>query len=179
MFNQSNFGIVTKMTLWSSPAPEGFMSCHVAVPEEKDLEVFIDTFRGLLLDNTIQNHPVIGNVPRELGKRGPRKKWWPNGEGMIPDERMRELQKELNLNGWWDANFGLYGPKEIIEVNYKRCVDAFAKIPGSKIRGNPYYPKEGQKYLAADAVPYADTWMQTGVPSMSPICSIQYRGNDG
>ncbi|KAK3900400.1 FAD-linked oxidase-like protein [Staphylotrichum tortipilum] len=157
MFSQSNFGIVTKMTLWSSPAPLGFMSCHIAVPKETDLVPMVDIFRELLKHDVIQNHPVIGNILRELGKRGTKSKCW------------------------WDANFGLYGPHEIIEVNYKRCQEAFKAIPGARLRGNTYYPdaSKGEQYLDAVTVPYDDSWMQTGVPSMAPIVSIQYRGVDG
>ncbi|KAK4155414.1 FAD binding domain-containing protein [Chaetomidium leptoderma] len=179
MFSQSNFGIVTKMTLWSSPAPLGFMSCHIAVPKETDVAPMVDIFRELLKHDVIQNHPVIGNIIRELGKRGTRSKWY-DGKGAIPDWRLEELAKEHGLS-WWDANFGLYGPREILEVNYKRCQEAFKAIPGARLRGNAYYPdaSKGEKYLDAAAVPYDDSWMQTGVPSMAPIVSIQYRGLDG
>ncbi len=179
MFSQSNFGIVTKMTLWSSPAPLGFMSCHIAVPKETDLVPMVDIFRELLKHDVIQNHPVIGNILRELGKRGTRSKWY-DGKGAIPDWRLEELAKEHGLS-WWDANFGLYGPREIIEVNYRRCQEAFKAIPGARLRGNTYYPdaSKGEQYLDAATVPYDDSWMQTGVPSMAPIVSIQYRGVDG
>jgi FAD/FMN-containing dehydrogenase len=179
MFSQSNFGIVTKMTLWSSPAPLGFRSCHIAVPREVDLVQLVDIFRDLLKHDVIQNHPVIGNIQRELGKRGTRSMWY-DGPGAIPDWRLEELAKEHDLS-WWDANFGLYGPKEIIDINYRRCQEAFSAIPGSRLKGNAYYPdaSKGEKYLDAAAIPYDDSWMQTGVPSMAPIVSIQYRGLDG
>ncbi|KAB5536220.1 FAD binding domain-containing protein [Coniochaeta sp. 2T2.1] len=179
MFSQSNFGIVTKMTLWSSPAPHGFKSCHIAVPKETDLVQMVDIFRDLLKHDVIQNHPVIGNILRELGKRGTRSKWY-DGPGAIPDSRLEELAKEHGLS-WWDANFGLYGPKEIIDINFKRCQEAFAAIPGAVLKGNAYYPdaSKGEEFLDAAAVPYHDSWMQTGVPSMAPIVSIQYRGLDG
>ncbi|KAK3689084.1 FAD binding domain-containing protein [Podospora appendiculata] len=177
MFSQSNFGIVTKMTLWASPAPLGFKSCHIAVPKETDLTQLVDIFRSLLQHEVIQNHPVIGNILREIGKRGTRAEWW-SGKGAIPDWRLDEIAKEHNLS-WWDANFGLYGPQELIDFNYRRCEAAFASIPGAKLCGNAYYPAEGETHLDAAAVPYSDSWMQTGVPSMAPIVSIQYRGLDG
>lgn len=179
MFSQSNFGIVTKITLWSSPAPYGFMSCHIAVPLETDLAPMVDIFRELMKHDVVQNHPVIGNILRELGKRGTRSEWY-DGKGAIPDWRLEELARAHGLS-WWDANFGLYGPKEIIDINFRRCKEAFGKIPGAKLRGNAYYPdaSKGEEFLRADAVPYDDSWMQTGVPSMAPIVSIQYRGLDG
>lgn len=177
MFSQSNFGIVTKMTLWSSPAPYGFKSCHIAVPKETDLVQLVDIFRELQKHDVIQNHPVVGNILRELGKRGTRKTWY-DGPGAIPDWRLEELAKELDLS-WWDANFGLYGPQEIIDINFRRCEEAFAAIPGARLRGNSYYPKPGDEFLDAADIDYKDAWLQTGVPSMAPIVSIQYRGLDG
>ncbi|KAK2736472.1 hypothetical protein FQN55_001649 [Onygenales sp. PD_40] len=177
MFNQSNFGIVTKMSLWASPAPEGFMSCHADFENETDLAAVVDTFRELLMKEAIQNHPVIGNITREIGRRGCRKQFF-DGDGAIPYARLKELQKEFGC-GFWDTNFGLYGPREIIEANYKRCEAAILKIPGAKLRGNAYYPKEGQELLKAEDVPPGDRFCQTGVPTMVPIHAVKYRAEDG
>ncbi|PGH15931.1 hypothetical protein AJ79_02098 [Helicocarpus griseus UAMH5409] len=177
MFNQSNFGIVTKLSLWASPAPEGFMSCHADFENETDLALLVETFRGLLMKEAIQNHPVIGNICREIGRRGCRKQFY-DGPSAIPDSRLKELQKEFDC-GFWDTNFGLYGPKEIIEANYKRCEAAILKIPGAKLRGTAYYPREGEEYLRAEDVPPRDRFCQTGVPTMVPINAVKYRGEDG
>lgn len=177
MFNQSNFGIVTKMSLWASPAPEGFMSCHADFENEEDLAPLVDTFRRLLLNDSIQNHPVIGNIPRAIGKRGNRKQFYA-GSDAIPDSRLKELQREFN-QGFWDANFGLYGPKEIIEANYKRVEKEILKIPGAKLRGEAYYPKDGEEFLHAEAVPSHERLVQTGVPTMLPINALNYRAKDG
>ena len=177
MFSQSNFGIVTKMSIWASPSPEGFMICRVDVEEEKDITAMIDTFRTLLLNETIQNHPVIGNVPREMAKRGPRRKFY-DGPGAIPDARMEELKKEFGI-GYWSGRFGLYGPKEMIEFNYKRCEKAFAKVPGAKIEGKAFYPPEGKEFLSPEDLPVEYRTVETGTPTLIPLKSVQYRGDDG
>lgn len=174
MFSQSNFGIVTKMTLWATPAPEGFMQCHLAVPEESDLVPMVDTFRELLLRETIQNHPVIGNVIRAINKLGLRSDFWKK-PGSIPYGRLKEIQAELGL-GFWDATFALYGPKEVMEYNFKRIQEAFARLTGHVLTRTTYYPKNGQKYLRATDVPYD---LQTGNPGLGPLRSIEYRGLDG
>lgn len=174
MFQQSNFGIVTKMTLWASPAPRGFIACKLDVPEEADLAPMVDIFRELLLRETIQNHPVIGNIVREMCKRGPRKQWWPH-KTTVPDWKLKELQKEFDM-GWWDATFALYGPKEVIQFHYKEIEEAFKAIPGARLTKNEYYPKPGDKYVRATDLPLD---LQTGTPTMWPIKTVGYRGEDG
>ncbi|KAJ5463438.1 Vanillyl-alcohol oxidaseC-terminal subdomain 1 [Penicillium sp. IBT 31633x] len=174
MFSQSNFGIVTKMSIWASPAPEGFMRCHLSVPEETDLAPMVDTFRELLLREKIQNHPVIGNVIRELNKRGLRKDFWTE-PCSIPYHRIKEIQAELGL-GFWDATFALYGPKELMEYHLKEIREAFKPIKGHVLKTTPHYPKAGKKYLNALDIPYD---LQTGNPGLRPLSSIEYRGLDG
>lgn len=175
MFSQSNFGIVTKLTLWASPAPEGFMQCHLAVPEETDLAPMVDIFRELLLREKIQNHPVIGNIIRDINKRGLRKDWW-QGPGSIPYHRLKEIQAQLGI-GFWDATFALYGPKEVMEYNFKQIQEAFKPIKGHVLTCQAHYPKNGEKYLNALDVPGTD--LQTGNPGLGPLKSIEYRGLDG
>lgn len=177
MFSQSNFGIVTKLSMWSSPSPEGYMICRVDVEDEEDLGPMIDTFRMLLLNDTIQNHPIIGNVPRELAKHGPRSKFH-NGNGAIPDARIEAVKKELGI-GYWSARIGLYGPKEIIEFNYKRCEQAFTKIQSARISGKAFYPPKGKEVLSPEDLPVEYRTVETGTPTLIPLKSVQYRGDDG
>ncbi|KAK1751471.1 hypothetical protein QBC47DRAFT_330208, partial [Echria macrotheca] len=177
MFSQSNFGVVTKLSLWATPSPQGFMMCRVDVENEEDLAPLIDTFRGLLMREAIQNHPLIGNLPRELVKRGPRSKFY-EGKDAIPDARLKELQKELGI-GFWSARFGLYGPREIIEANYKRCEEAFAGMPTAKLTGRAFYPPEGKNYLHPEDLPVEFRTVETGTPSLLALNAVKYRGEDG
>jgi hypothetical protein len=174
MFSQSNFGIVTKMSIWACPAPEGFMRVVLSVPEERDLAPMVDILRELLLREKIQNHPVIGNVIREINKRGLRKDFW-NEDTSIPYHRIKEIQKDLGL-GFWDATFALYGPKEVMDYNLKQIQEALKPIKGHTLKATPHYPKPGQKYVNALDIPYD---LQTGNPGLRPIKSIEYRGLDG
>lgn len=177
IFSQSNYGIVTKLSIWASPSPEGFMICNLNVENEADLSPMLDIFRKLLMNDTIQNHPVIGNIIRELGKRGKRSQFY-NGKGAIPDVRLEELKKELDV-GYWSARFGLYGPKEILEFNYKRCQQAFEKLPGTKLVGRAFYPPKGKNVLSPEDLPVECRTVETGTPSLVALKSLQYRGDDG
>jgi len=178
MFSQSNFGVVTKLSLWASPSPEGFMMCRVDVENESDLAPLIDTFRALLLRDAIQNHPLIGNLPRELVKRGPRSQFYP-GSDAIPDARLKELQAELGI-GFWSARFGLYGPQSIIESNFARCQAAFTTaLPTATLTGRAFYPPPGQAYLNPTDIPAEFRTVETGTPSLMALKAVQYRGLDG
>ncbi|KAF9886736.1 hypothetical protein FE257_011113 [Aspergillus nanangensis] len=177
MFSQSNFGVVTKLSLWASPSPEGFMFCRVDVQNEDDLAPLIDCFQPLLLHHTIQNHPLIGNLPREMVKRGQRAKFYA-GSDAIPDARLKEIQEELGI-GFWSARFALYGPKDIIEANYKRCEKAFETLPGARLTGKATYPPAGKKYLSPEDLPPEERTVETGTPSLLALKAVEYRGKDG
>lgn len=177
MFSQSNFGIVTKLSLWASPSPQGFMSCRVDVEDEEGLAPLIDAFRDLLLRDAIQNHPLIGNVPREIVKRGGRDKFY-QGNDAIPDAKLREIQHQLGI-GYWSARFALYGPKEIIEPNYKRCQEILTQVPGAKLNGKAYYPPEGRAFLSPEDLPPEERSVETGTPSLMALKAVEYRGKDG
>ncbi|KMU90962.1 flavoprotein subunit p-cresol methylhydroxylase [Coccidioides immitis H538.4] len=137
MFSQSNFGIVTKLTLWASPSPEGFMACRVDVESEDDLLPLIDGFRDLLLHDVIQNHPLIGNLPREMVKRGQRKDFY-DGKDAIPDARLKKIQKQFGI-GFWSARFGLLMALKAVEYRGK---------DGGHISFSPVLPPEGSCALS-------------------------------
>lgn len=177
MFSQSNFGIVTKLSLWATPSPEGFMMCRVDVENEEDLAPMIDCFQALLIRDTIQNHPLIGNLPRELVKRGTRDIFY-SSKDAIPDVRLKEIQKELSI-GFWSARFGLYGPKGIIDLNFKKCQELFDKIPGAKLTGEAFYPQDGKTYLSPEDIPPQNRTVETGTPSLMALKAVEYRGTDG
>lgn len=177
MFSQSNYGIITKLSLWASPSPEGFMQCRVDVEDEADLAPLIDTFRDLLLRDAIQNHPLIGNLPRELVKLGRRSEFY-SGPGAVPENVLKRVQHELSI-GYWSARFALYGPKEVIESNFERCRKAFGKLPGARITGVPFYPAEGKQYLSPEDMPLENRTVETGTPSLMALKAVEYRGKDG
>ncbi|KAL6709794.1 hypothetical protein ACN47E_001223 [Coniothyrium glycines] len=60
LFLQSNLGIVTKMGIWLTPAPQAFMSCTFDMPNFEDVEAIVDIFGPLrrdgLLPNTIYSY---------------------------------------------------------------------------------------------------------------------------
>lgn len=153
------------------------MSCGVDVELESDLEPLIDVLTQLLLRHTIQNHPVIGNVVRYISMLGPRSKFY-DCEGAIPDDEIERIRKELKI-GFWHARFALYGDEEELDLTFRKVQKAFADIPGAKVVGKKFLPKPGEKYVSNEDIPLSEGGgPQVGVPTLVPLLSLTFRGED-
>ena len=153
------------------------MSCGVDVEKETDLEPMVDILTQLLLRHTIQNHPVIGNVVRYISMFGPRSKFY-NGEGAIPDDELERIRKELKI-GFWHARFALCGDEEEMDHNYKKIQKAFASLLGAVVTGKKFLPKQGEMYVNNEDIPLAEGGgPQVGVPTLIPLLSLTFRGED-
>jgi len=148
------------------------MSCGVDVELESDLEPLVDRLTQLTLRHTIQNHPVIGNVIRYLSMLGPRSKFY-DGEGAIPDSELERIRKELNI-GFWHTRFALYGDEEELDLNYRKVQKAFADLPGAKVVGKKFLPKEGEKYVDNESIPLSEGG---GGQGRSSISSTSFKFN--
>jgi len=159
------------------PAAEGFMSCGVEVELEKDLEPLVDILAKLTLRHTIQNHPVIGNVVRYVSAKGARSNYY-QGDGAIPDDELERIRKELNI-GFWHARFALYGDEEELDLNYRKIQKAFADLPGAKVDGKNFLPRPGETYVRNEDIPLSEGGgPQVGVPTLTPLSCLKYRGED-
>lgn len=108
---------------------------------------------------------------------GPRSKFY-DGEGAIPDEELERIRKDLKI-GFWHARFALYGDEEEMEHNYKKIQKAFASLPGAKVTGKKFLPKEGEQFVNNEDIPVAEGGgPQVGVPTLIPLLSLTFRGDD-
>ncbi|KAL4889332.1 hypothetical protein BDV59DRAFT_195747 [Aspergillus ambiguus] len=164
LFIQSNLGIVTKMSLWMTPQPSTFMSCHFSMPEFEDVETLVDTFGVMRRDGLIPNNVWMINVVEALCTKGKRCDFW-KGSGPIPDWRVKELQEEFGL-GYWTARFGLYGPRRVVQAHFDEIKDVLAKkAPTGKLDGKLFVGEDG-KLLDASSIPFEHGSVLAGVPSL-------------
>ncbi|MGH7075353.1 MAG: FAD-binding oxidoreductase [Stellaceae bacterium] len=168
IFMQSNFGIVTKMGLWLMPQPECYMSCAIALEQESDLEILVETIRPLLLDRTIPNYPIFGNVLGAASQMSQRKDWY-TGDGAIPDAVLTQMTQKLGV-GRWNTRFALYGREAIVDLQFKMVEEAFAKVPGARVFGRKY---EGARM--AETVPSQDR-VQAGIPGLDILEMVKWYG---
>jgi 4-cresol dehydrogenase (hydroxylating) flavoprotein subunit len=108
LFSQSNFGIVTRCTLWLMPKPEYFEAFFFRCDNQGSLEQVIDALRPLRLDGTLKSACHIGNDYKVIS--GLRQYPWDRTDGRTPlqPEVLGQLAKEYGF-GHWNGSGALYG----------------------------------------------------------------------
>ncbi len=110
LFSQSNFGVVTRMTVWLMPAPEHFEACFFRCDRDEDLPRLIDALRPLRLNGTLPSAAHIANDYKVMA--GTQIYPWAEMKDRTPltPEDMASFRKKLNC-GVWNGSAGLYGTR--------------------------------------------------------------------
>jgi 4-cresol dehydrogenase (hydroxylating) len=110
LFTQSNFGIVTRMTLWLMPAPQYFQAFFFRCDSEGDLGRAIDALRPLKLSGTLRSALHIGNDYKVLN--GLQQYPWNELGGRTPlmPSDMPAFRQRYRM-GLWNGSGGLYGTR--------------------------------------------------------------------
>lgn len=108
LFTQSNFGIVTKMTLWLLPAPEKTTVIQFGLESTQSLSQVADLLRNFRLSGTLKIGPHFGNSYFNYSRshRYP----WDLMEGQTPlsQKKMQEIEVKEGLAPW-NGTIALYG----------------------------------------------------------------------
>jgi 4-cresol dehydrogenase (hydroxylating) len=110
LFAQSNFGIVTRMSVWLMPAPEAFSAFFFMCHGEDDLARVADALRPLRLNGTLRSVVHIGNDYKVLAAGGGTPAWHRAGQGPIGADAMAAWRRSVGI-GSWNGSGGLYGTK--------------------------------------------------------------------
>ncbi|EAT89060.2 hypothetical protein SNOG_03855 [Parastagonospora nodorum SN15] len=164
LFLQSNLGIVTKLGIWLSPAPQAYMSCSFDMPDLEDIETIVDIFGPMRRDGLLPNTVYVSNVVEWFGMMGSREDFWPH-ESPIPDWKVAELQKKFDL-GYWNAKFGLYGAKDVIQAHFdevKKIIEK--KTSKGRFEGKIFSAPEGET-LDPASIPEKEGGFFVGIPSL-------------
>jgi 4-cresol dehydrogenase (hydroxylating) len=110
LFTQSNFGIVTRMTVWLMPAPEHTEAFFFQCATEEDMGRAIDALRPLRLNGTLRSSVHIGNDYKVLNGLGQYP--WQKTAGKTPlmPSQMKSIRSEKKF-GRWNGSGGIYGTK--------------------------------------------------------------------
>jgi 4-cresol dehydrogenase (hydroxylating) flavoprotein subunit len=103
LFSQSNFGIVSELTLWLAPLPKSLSVVRCSVVEAARLAPLTDALRRLRLDGTLRSVAGIWNDYRVLSTR--RQYPWELTQGRTPLARtqLEQLASEWGGARWFST----------------------------------------------------------------------------
>lgn len=129
LFTQSNFGVVTRMTLWLMPAPEYFQAYYFQCGSDEALASTIDALRPLRLNGVIRSSSHIGNDYKVITaiEQYP----WDAMGGRTPlqGEVLMRLRRQLKI-GSWNGSGALYGTKAQVKEARRLLRRALAGTAG-------------------------------------------------
>jgi 4-cresol dehydrogenase (hydroxylating) len=139
LFQQSNFGIVTKMGVWLMRAPEVYASGYATWRDDDATPAVVDALRELMLEDVIRNHPLMGFGTPTEGGRDP-------------------------SQGGWMVRFAIYGREEVVDLDFSIVEKALSAIPGVDVGRRTYRTQEER-----EAITFHDDKVQGGVPGLELI----------
>lgn len=161
LFVQSNLGIVTRMGVWLKRLPEAYAPVMLAIGEDEDLELAIDTLRELKLEGHLEGVPTLYSALRaavmlrdEPGAGSP---------AQLTAAEVREIGERAGV-GAWAARAAVWGDAEIVRIKLRRIRDAWTKIPsGRVVAPRTYSPFE------YDEIVYSADQIMAGIPTLKAI----------
>lgn len=186
LFTQSNFGIVTRMTIWLMPAPEYFQAFFFRCDREGDLGRAIDALRPLKLSGTLRSAVHIGNDYKVLN--GLQQYPWEAMGGRTPltPEDMPPFRRRLRI-GLWNGSGGLYGTRaqvaadrDLVRKQLKGVAGRLEFLDDARLAlarrfSVPYRMLTGWDVSAALALLEPVYGLMQGVPTAQPLASAYWR----
>ncbi|KAJ5350218.1 hypothetical protein N7541_007945 [Penicillium brevicompactum] len=181
LFYQSNLGVVTKIGMHITPAPEAYATLEVSVPKEADLIPLTGTLSDLMRRSIILNSPSIANIFRIAltskvlevhAKLAP----YMEPNSYVPYSVLEEIRAEHNW-GFWKAYFSLYGSVEMLPALIQTVQRAFSTIPGVKIEWREFPGSPGRAITAAEIK--EEEIPHSGIPTLAPLGIVDSRAEKG
>jgi len=132
LFTQSNFGIVTKMTIWLMPKPEHFEAFFISIKNNEKLPALIDALQPLKLNGVIKSAAHIGNDHKAIQALSfyP----WKKSKGQVPlPEALKEQLKKQYMLSSWSVSGAFYGTKAEVKV-WKKILKSAVKSVADDIK---------------------------------------------
>jgi 4-cresol dehydrogenase (hydroxylating) flavoprotein subunit len=186
LFSQSNFGIVTRMTLWLMPEPEYFQAYYFRCEEADGVGRLFDALRPLRLNGTIRSASHIANDYKVLSAL--RQYPWEETGGRTPLEAamMSRFRRELKI-GPWNGSGALYGTKGQVKEARRLLRGALRgvatrlqflddrKLKLASLFAKPYQWVSGWDLRRTLAVLKPVYGLMKGIPTDHPLASTYWR----
>lgn len=132
LFTQSNFGVVTRMTVWLQPKPEALRAFFFSLSDDARLWDLLEALRRLRLRGTLRSPVHTANDLRmiSMSERYP----WDAMRGDTP--LCEALRSELRNNhgiGAWCGSGGLYGSEAEVAAAAGEVRKALRRVPGLRL----------------------------------------------
>ncbi|EEU35730.1 uncharacterized protein NECHADRAFT_82171 [Fusarium vanettenii 77-13-4] len=164
-------GVVTKMSIHMSPAPQSYTSIQVETLDVSGVVPLVGTMTALMRQKLILNPPQLfdrstlvfaSQDPDVIAALGP----YATRDKHIPDELIDRIGADHGLPAW-RANFALYGPPEAVAGVLAAVKAKFDGIPSIEFTSQTCTALPGT-YLKSSQVP-PDFLPQNGVPSVEGL----------
>lgn len=123
LFSQSNFGVVTQMTVWLQKIPEYLQLCTFKIKTEKKFLEFIDILQTMAAKEIIR--PVFSVINDYkmlmLSQQYP---WEETSVTPLPEKIKSSLMKKHNIFAW-QAGFTLSSPNKKIGILYRSLIKKY------------------------------------------------------
>ena len=186
LFLQSNFGVVTRMTLWLMPAPEYFQAFFFRCDRDDGLSKIIDALRPLRLSGTLRSAIHVGNDYKVLS--GIQQYPWDATGGATPLQPavMRQLRKKMHF-GAWNGSGGLYGTRaqvaearRLLKQSLKGAVDQMQFLDASRLAfasrmAGPFHALSRWDLRRTLELVRPLFGLMQGVPTDQPLASSYWR----
>jgi 4-cresol dehydrogenase (hydroxylating) len=186
LFMQSNFGVMTRMTLWLMPAPEYFQAFFFRCDRDNGLAAIIDALRPLRLNGTLRSAVHVGNDYKVLG--GIQQYPWEATGGVTPLQPaiLRKLRKQMHF-GAWNGSGGLYGTRgqvaearRLIRRSLKGAVDQLQFLDASRLAlasrmAGPFHALSRWDLRRTLELVRPLFGLMQGVPTDQPLASTYWR----
>ncbi|KAL4751357.1 hypothetical protein BDW72DRAFT_212813 [Aspergillus terricola var. indicus] len=170
-------GVVTKIGIHITPAPEAYATFTVSVSREEDLVPLVGVLSDLMRRSVILNSPSIANIfriallsqaPEVQAKLAQHMK--PNSH--VPYLVLEEIRRQQGW-GFWKAYFSLHGSMEMLPALLSTVQRAFSVIPGVQIQWREFPGNPGRTINAAEIG--SEEIPHSGISTLSPLDLINSR----
>ncbi len=166
LFVQSNFGVVTRMSLWLMPEPDTVLGLDCEFARRKDLAAIVNTLAPLRREGLLAHNPAIENWLAAAALRSHRSDWT-SLPGPLGEEVSETIRLRLGV-GWWRTGIRLYGRAEVTQATLavvEREIASLSPMQLTKIAWHKGEPLE------------QSAW--TGTPGSTALQAVNWQGGRG
>jgi 4-cresol dehydrogenase (hydroxylating) len=131
LFSQSNFGIVTQITLWLMPEPD-YMQAFFCSVDKDEFGALVDALRPLRLNGTLKSAIHVVNADKAISAFGQYPWSETNGMTPLPRDWLARKSKESNVGGW-NASGALYGTRTEVASARRKLKRAIRHLKSTRL----------------------------------------------